>query len=91
MKPEYFMLSLLVPGLTSAEIHIDIYFQQLVNELQDLWEFGLENNDAFRQESFNMQVALVRMVSDSPVYSMLSGWKTKGRCAFPSCNYDTCS
>jgi len=30
-------------------------------------------------------------VSDFPTYSMLSGWKTKWRFSYPSCNYDTCS
>jgi len=53
-KPEYFILSLLVPGPSSLRNDIDIYLQPLVDELQDLWEFGLEIHDAFRQESFNM-------------------------------------
>jgi len=91
MKPKYFMLPLLVPCLTFPGNDIDIYLQPLVDELQDLWEFGLEIYDAFRQESFNMQVALMWIVRDFPAYFMLSGWKTKGRFACPSCNYDTCS
>jgi len=59
MKPQYFMLSLLIPGSTSPGNDIAIYLQPLVDELQDLWEFALETCDAFRQESFNMNVALV--------------------------------
>ena len=38
-----------------------------------------------------MHVALEWTVSDFPGYSMLSGWKTKGRWACPYCNHDTCS
>lgn len=56
MKSEYFMLSLLVPSPTSPGNDIDIYLQSLIDELKDLWEFGLHTYDAFRQESFNMQV-----------------------------------
>jgi len=38
-----------------------------------------------------MYVALTCTISDFPAYSMLSGWRKKGRCAYPSCNYDACS
>ena len=40
MKPEYFLLSLLIPGPTSPGNDIDIYLQPLVDELKDLWDFG---------------------------------------------------
>ena len=36
-----------------------------------------------------MFAALVCTISDFPAYSMLSGWKTKGRYACPMCNYNT--
>nr|GEZ33909.1 hypothetical protein [Tanacetum cinerariifolium] len=53
MKPEYFMLSLLIPGPES--------------------------------------LALTWTISDFPGYSMLSGWKTKGKFTCPCCNYKTIS
>ncbi|XP_075086280.1 uncharacterized protein LOC142168991 [Nicotiana tabacum] len=40
MKPEYYMLSLLIPGSWSPENDIDIYLQPLIEELNVLWESG---------------------------------------------------
>ena len=82
-------MSFLIPSLTSSRNNIDIYLQPLVDELKDLWDFGIKTYDAFKKESFDMFAALVCTISDFPAYSMLSGWKTKGRCACPTCNYNT--
>lgn len=43
MKPEYFMLSLLIPGPKSPSNNIDIYLEPMVDELKDLWNKGLES------------------------------------------------
>jgi len=90
-KPEYFILSLLIPGPSSPKNNIDIYLQPLVHELKYLWDIGLETYDAFTKQSFRMLVALTGTVSEFPAYSMLSGWSTKGKWACPCCNHDTCS
>ncbi|XP_076891523.1 uncharacterized protein LOC143542953 [Bidens hawaiensis] len=77
-KPEYFILSLLIPGPESPGNNIDIYLQPLVEELKDLWVNGLETYDKSKDETFKMYAALTWTISDFPGYSMLSGWKTKG-------------
>ena len=91
MKPEYFMLSLLIPGPSSPRNKIDIYLQPLVDELKDLWDIGLETYDAFTKQSFRMHIALTGIVSDFLAHSMMSGRSTKGRWPCPCCNHDTCS
>ncbi|XP_076913508.1 uncharacterized protein LOC143572168 [Bidens hawaiensis] len=91
LKPEYFILSLLIPGPESPGNNIDIYLQPLVEELKDLWVNGLETYDKSKDETFKMYAALTWTISDFPGYSMLSGWKTKGNFACPCCNHETSS
>ncbi|XP_076919476.1 uncharacterized protein LOC143580283 [Bidens hawaiensis] len=91
LKPEYFILSLLIPGPESPGNNIDIYLQPLVEELKDLWVNWLETYDKSKDETFKMYAALTWTISDFPGYSMLSGWKTKGNFACPCCNHETSS
>ncbi|XP_021721360.1 uncharacterized protein LOC110688918 [Chenopodium quinoa] len=88
MKPEYFMLSLLIPGPKSPGNDIDIYMQPLIDELKELWESGAETYDAFHKQTIRMHAALMGTINDFPAYSMLSGWHTKGHYACPCCNHD---
>ncbi|XP_059297176.1 uncharacterized protein LOC132050130 [Lycium ferocissimum] len=89
MKPEYRMLSLLIPGPRSPGNVIDIYLQPLIEELNVLWEFGVETYDASRNRTFQMRAALLWTINDFPMYAMLAGWSTKGKLACPCCNYGT--
>jgi len=91
MKPEYMMLSMIIPGPSSPGQNIDVYLQPLIVELKELWEFGIETYDAYTNQTFQMRAALMWTISDFPALAMLSGWSTKGKLACPTCNYDTCS
>ncbi|XP_042437052.1 uncharacterized protein LOC122023018 [Zingiber officinale] len=91
MKPEYFILSLLIPGPESPGNNIDVYLQPLIDELNELWNDGLATYDKLKNETFQMHAALTWTINDFPAYSMLSGWKTKGKFACPCCNYETSS
>ncbi|KAL4573491.1 hypothetical protein LXL04_020299 [Taraxacum kok-saghyz] len=91
LKPEYFMLSLLIPGPESPSNNNDIYLQPLIEDLKELWVNGLDTYDKYRDETFRMYAALTWTISDFSGYSMLSGWKTKGKFACPCCNHETCS
>ncbi|XP_019223799.1 PREDICTED: uncharacterized protein LOC109205544 [Nicotiana attenuata] len=91
MKPEYIMLSMIIPGPSSPGNDIDVYLQPLIAELKELWETGIETYDAETKQTFQMRAALLWTISDFPALAMLSGWITKGRLACPTCNYDTCS
>ncbi|GKA90677.1 hypothetical protein Tco_0812547 [Tanacetum coccineum] len=66
MKPEYFMLSLLIPGPESPGNNIDVYLQPLIKELKDLWNDGLDAYDKFKDETFKMYAALTWTISDFP-------------------------
>uniref|UniRef100_A0A803MDX1 Transposase-associated domain-containing protein n=1 Tax=Chenopodium quinoa TaxID=63459 RepID=A0A803MDX1_CHEQI len=89
MKPEFLMLSLLIPGPTSPGNDIDVYLQPLVQELKDLWEYRLDTYDAEKRQTFKMHAALQSTTSDFPGYAMLSSWSTKGKFACPYCHYKT--
>ncbi|XP_021745384.1 uncharacterized protein LOC110711314 isoform X2 [Chenopodium quinoa] len=89
LKPEFLMLSLLIPGPTSPGNDIDVYLQPLVQELKDLWDYGLDTYDAEKRQTFKMHAALQSTTSDFPGYAMLSGWSTKGKFACPYYHYET--
>ncbi|XP_020963947.1 uncharacterized protein LOC110265338 [Arachis ipaensis] len=91
MKPEYVMMSLLIPGPCSPGKSINVYLQPLIKELKVLWEVGVETYDASKNKTFQLHAALLWTISDFSAYAMLSGWSTKGKLACPCCNYDTFS
>ncbi|XP_057744996.1 uncharacterized protein LOC130962854 [Arachis stenosperma] len=91
MKPDYFMLSLLISGPQSPRNDIDIYLQPLIKELKELWESGVETYDSKENKTFNMRACLLWTINDFPAYAMLSGWSTKGKLACPCCNDETSS
>ena len=59
MKPECYMLSLLIPGPKSPGNDIDIYLEPLVEELKVLWDSGVETYDASSNLTFKMRAALL--------------------------------
>ena len=89
MKRSYFILSLLIPGPTSPRNDIDVYLQLLVEELNDLWDVGVEIFDVSSKESFQMHAALLWTINNFPAYGDISGWSTKCALACPPCNYDS--
>ncbi|XP_047309914.1 uncharacterized protein LOC124913370 [Impatiens glandulifera] len=91
MKEAYMMLSLLIPGPSGPGNDIDVYLQPLIEELKQLWEFGVESFDASKKEIFKLHATLMWTINDFPAYGNLSGWSTYGSFACPCCNKDTCS
>ncbi|XP_042983252.1 uncharacterized protein LOC122312657 [Carya illinoinensis] len=86
MKEQYLMLSLLIPKSPGNDI--DVYLQPLVNELKELWEDDVDSYDASKCEHFRLHATLLWTINNFPAYANLSGWSTKGKMAFPSCNED---
>ncbi|KAL5563670.1 hypothetical protein UlMin_033417 [Ulmus minor] len=90
MKPEYLMLSLLIPGPQSPGKDMDIFLRPLIEELKELWENGIDSRDAGNDRKvFKMRAALLWTVNDFPARSSLSGWSGQGYKACPTCNEDT--
>ncbi|KAL5540764.1 hypothetical protein UlMin_044087 [Ulmus minor] len=89
MKPEYLMLSLLIPGPQSPGKDMDVFLRPLVEELE-LWESGIDTRGAANDRKvFKMRAALLWTVNDFPARSSLSGWSGQGYKACPTCNEDT--
>ncbi|XP_042972709.1 uncharacterized protein LOC122304500 [Carya illinoinensis] len=89
MKDQFFIISLIIPGPRSPGNEIDVYLQPLLDELLELWEYGVPTYDASNKETFTLHAALLWTINDFPAYENLSGWSTKGKLACPSCNADT--
>ncbi|XP_019229639.1 PREDICTED: uncharacterized protein LOC109210641 [Nicotiana attenuata] len=89
MKQEFFILSLLIPGPKAPGNNIDVFLQPLIEELNELWDVGVETYDASTKEIFQMRAALMWTINEFPAYGTLSGWCTYGRFACPSCNINT--
>ena len=88
MKQTFFMLSLLTFGPTTPGNNIDIYLQPLIDELNDLWDVGVETYDASTKQNFYMRATILWIINDFPAYANLLGWITKGKFACPICNKD---
>ena len=59
MKRKFMMLSLLVFGPQQSSNDIDVYLAPLIEDLQILWEVGVEAYDTYRNEFFNLRVVLL--------------------------------
>ncbi|XP_052176708.1 uncharacterized protein LOC127791014 [Diospyros lotus] len=91
MKDSNFILSMIIPGPEGPGDAIDVYLQPLIEELQELWEVGVETFDASVHQNFKMHAALLWTINDFPAYGNLSSWSTKGKLACPCCNKDAFS
>jgi hypothetical protein len=91
MKRKFTMLTLLISGPRQPGNDIDVYLAPLIEDLQLLWEDGVEAYDAHRRESFTLRSVLLWTVNDFPAYGNLSGCCVKGYFACPICNENTYS
>ncbi|KAG7559517.1 Transposase-associated domain [Arabidopsis thaliana x Arabidopsis arenosa] len=89
MKSEYLFLTILNSGPNHPRASLDVFFQPLIDELQDLWHNGVEAYDVSLDQNFNLKAVLLWTISDFPAYGMLSGWTTHGRLSCPICMEDT--
>ena len=89
MKMSSFIQSLLIPGRTSPENDIDMYFQPQVQELKELWDVGVKMFNVSSKKSFQMHAALLWTINDFLAYGDISGWSAKDALACPPCNYNS--
>ena len=59
MKQKFMMLSLLISGPQQPGNDIDVYLAPLIEDLQTLWDNGVEAYDASRKEFFNPRAILL--------------------------------
>ncbi|KAA0049900.1 uncharacterized protein E5676_scaffold105G00450 [Cucumis melo var. makuwa] len=91
MKETNFFISLLIPDPISPGREIDVYLQPLIEELKELWTFGVHTYDSLTGQFFQLYAALLWMINDFSTYGDLSGWSTKGYQACPICMGDRSS
>ncbi|KAA0050361.1 uncharacterized protein E6C27_scaffold88G00930 [Cucumis melo var. makuwa] len=73
MKETNFFMSLLIPGPKSPGRKIDVYLQPLIEELKELWTFGVRTYDSLTGQFFQLYAALFWTINDFPAYGDLSG------------------
>jgi hypothetical protein len=84
MKHMSFILSLVILGLSSLGMDIDVYLQPLIDELLELWNVGVRTFDASKMKFFNMRAQLMWTINDLPAYADLSDWPNRG---VKACSY----
>ncbi|CAA2967342.1 Hypothetical predicted protein [Olea europaea subsp. europaea] len=88
MKNENIMLSL-IPGPKQPGNDIDIYLQPLIDDLNELWNIGMNVYDALTNAVFNLRAILMWTINDLPALGNLAGCKIKGRTGCPRCSENT--
>ena len=91
MAKENIMLTLLIPGPKQPGNDIDVYLQPLIEDLQELWNNGVEVYDAVNKSMFNLKAILMWTINDFLAYGNSVGCATKGKVAAPICSINTCS
>ncbi|KAA0040682.1 uncharacterized protein E5676_scaffold534G00180 [Cucumis melo var. makuwa] len=91
MKETNFFMSLLIPGPKSLGRKIDVYLQPLIEELTELWTFGVPTYDSLIGQFFQQYATLLWMINDFPTYGDLLRWSTKRYQACPICMGDRSS
>ena len=78
MKRKFMMLSLLIFGPQQPGNDIDVYLASLIEDLQTLWEDGVEAYNAYRKEFFNLRAVLLWTINDFLACINLAGCTVKG-------------
>ena len=91
MKRKFLMLTLLISGPQQPGNDIDVYLAPLIDDLNILWEKGIEVRDAYRQETFTLRAMLMWTINDFPAYGNLSGYAVKSSIGCPVCMKETSS
>jgi len=68
------MLSMMIFGPWQPKNDKDVYRSSLIDNLEFLWDDGVEVFDAFANESFQMHAMLFCTINDFPAYRNLSGY-----------------
>jgi hypothetical protein len=64
-------LSLVIPGLSSPGLYIDVCLRLLIDESTQLWSSRALTYDISRKQNFIMRAALMWTINDFPGYGMV--------------------
>jgi hypothetical protein len=80
-KRKYLLLTTLISGPKQADIDIDVSLEPLMEDMQKLWEHGVNVWDEYKKEHFNLKAIIFCMINDNPACLSLTGQvKGKTRC-----------
>ena len=80
------MMSLLISDPKQPGNDINVYLTPLIEDLKELWHFGIEDvYDAYGKEIFTCRAAVLWTVNDYPAYENLSGHRVKEKKVCPTC------
>ncbi|TYK04311.1 uncharacterized protein E5676_scaffold527G00400 [Cucumis melo var. makuwa] len=85
------LLHVIAPSPRSPGREIDVYLKPLIEELKELWNFGMRMYDSLTGQFFQLYAALLWMINDFSTYGDLSRWSTKKYQACPICMGDRSS
>ena len=60
---------MIIPGPSSPGNDINVYFQPLLDELNELWESRIDIYDAETKQTFKIRATLMWIISDFPAFA----------------------
>jgi len=85
IKDTRIFLTVLVPRPENLKAKLDVFLQPLIAELKHLWDVGVHAYDISLKQNFQLRTALMWTINDFPAYSMVLGYTTAGKLAYPYC------
>lgn len=73
LKQPFWIMSMIIPSLTSLGNNIDVYLQPLIEELNQLWENGVETYDVLLEQNFCLHATILWTINFFPTYVVLFG------------------
>jgi hypothetical protein len=77
-KRKSVLLTTLISGPKQAGIDRDVFLEPLMEDMQKLWEHGVNIWDEYKKEHFNIKAIIFRTINDNPARLSLTG-KVKGK------------
>ncbi|XP_076950165.1 uncharacterized protein LOC143623057 [Bidens hawaiensis] len=87
MKRKFIMLSLLISGTPGNDI--DVFLAPLIEDLQQLFDTGVETYDAYARERFTLHVVVSWTINDYPAHGTLCGCPYSGFFGCVVCGKET--
>ena len=83
-KRKFLFLTILIQGPKQPGIDIDVFLEPLMEDMQNLWDHGVEMWNEYRQETFTLYAIIFVTINDYPALFSVSG-QMKGKTACVVC------
>jgi len=65
-KRKYLLLTILIFVHTQPGFDMDVFVEPLMQDMQTLWEVGVDMIDALRKETFTLRAIIIVKMNDYP-------------------------